>query len=145
MLIGIGADHRGYDTKEYLKKFLTDKGHTIKDFGTDSDESCDYPDIACSLAKAQARGEIESGILICGSGIGMSIAANKIKGAYAALCMNEQMAKMSRNHNNANILTFGASILDRETITRIVEVYLSEEFEAGRHERRFNKIVKCEK
>jgi RpiB/LacA/LacB family sugar-phosphate isomerase len=145
VIIGIGADHRGYDIKEYLKTILRDKGHTVQDFGTDSDDSCDYPDIACPLAEAQARGEIDRGILICGSGIGMSIAANKIKGAYAALCMNEEMAKMSRNHNNANILTFGASILDRETITRIVEVYLSEEFEAGRHKRRFNKIVECEK
>lgn len=145
MIIGIGADHRGYNTKEYLKKVLTEMGHTVKDFGTDSSESCDYPDIACPLSKAQVKGETNRGILICGSGIGMSIAANKIKGAYAALCMNEEMAKMSRNHNNANILTFGASILDRETITRIVEIYLSEEFDGGRHERRFNKIVECEK
>lgn len=144
MKIGIGADHRGYKTKEYLKKYLEAKGHKIKDFGTESNVSCDYPDIAFPLALEISRRKVTRGILLCSTGIGMSIAANKVKGAYAALCMNEDMAKMSRLHNNANILTLGASLLSKERITKIVDVWLSEDFEGGRHRRRFNKIKKVE-
>ena len=144
MEIGIGADHRGYKTKEFLKKYLKAKGYKIKDFGTVSNVSCDYPDIAFPLASEVSRRKITRGILLCSTGIGMSIAANKVKGAYAALCMNEDMAKMSRLHNNANILTLGASLLSKERITKIAEVWLSEDFEGGRHMRRFNKIKKVE-
>lgn len=144
MKIGIGADHRGYKTKEFLKKYLEAKGYKIKDFGTEDNVSCDYPDIAFPLASEISRRKITRGILLCSTGIGMSIAANKVKGAYAALCMNEDMAKMSRLHNNANILTLGASLLSKERITKIVDVWLSQDFEGGRHRRRFNKIKKEE-
>jgi ribose 5-phosphate isomerase B len=142
--IGIGADHRGYKTKEYLKKYLSECGYRVKDFGTDSEESCDYPDVAYPLAKEMSRKKIDRGILICGSGIGMSITANKVRGVYAALCMNEEMARMSRNHNNANIISVGASLLSRIKIRNIVDVWLKEDFEGGRHRRRFNKIKKGE-
>ncbi len=144
MKIGIGADHRGYKTKECLKKYLEAKGYKIKDFGTEGNVSCDYPDIAFPLASEISRRKITRGILLCSTGIGMSIAANKVKGAYAALCMNEDMAKMSRLHNNANILALGASLLSKERITKIVDVWLSQDFEGGRHRRRFNKIKKEE-
>ncbi|MCK4576764.1 ribose 5-phosphate isomerase B [candidate division WOR-3 bacterium] len=140
MKIGIGADHRGYKIKKFLIKYLKGKGYSIKDFGTDSDSPCDYPDIAFPLALEVSRKKIKRGILICGSGIGMTIAANKVNGAYAALCMNEKMARMSRNHNNSNILSLGSSILCKERIKKIVDVWLSEGFDGGRHRRRFNKI-----
>ncbi|TES90468.1 MAG: ribose 5-phosphate isomerase B [Candidatus Cloacimonadota bacterium] len=145
MKIGIGADHRGFKTKEFLKVYLMKEGFRIKDFGTDNDVSVDYPDIAYPLALEVSNHRLTRGILICGSGIGMCITANKVKGAYAALCMNEKMARMARNHNNANILTLGASLLSKSKIKRIVDIWLSEGFEGGRHRRRFNKLKKGEK
>lgn len=144
MKIGIGADHRGYKTKEFLKKYLKARGYGIKDFGTESEESCDYPDIAFPLASAVSKRRIARGILICSTGIGMSITANKVKGAYAALCMNADMAKLSRKHNNANILALGETFLSKALIKKIVDAWLSEGFEGGRHRRRFNKIKKGE-
>lgn len=144
MKIGIGADHRGFKTKEFLKQYLEEKGYKVKDFGTDSRESCDYPDIAFPLAKEVAAKKLKTGILVCGSGIGMSIAANKVKGAYAALCMSRKMAKMARNHNNANIITFGASLLSKKCIKGIIDVWLKEDFDGGRHRRRYTKIKKSE-
>jgi RpiB/LacA/LacB family sugar-phosphate isomerase len=142
--IGIGADHRGFKAKEFLKRYLTEQGYRVKDFGTDSEESSDYPDVAYPLALQVSRKKIDRGILICGSGIGMSIAANKVKGAYAALCFSEEMARMSRNHNNANILSLGASFLSKKKMKKIIEVWLAEDFEGGRHRRRFNKVKKGE-
>ncbi len=144
MKIGIGADHRGFKAKEALKQHLLDKGHTVRDFGTESDEAFDYPDAAFPLARAVSKGAIGRGILICGSGIGMSIAANKVPGAYAALCVNAEMAKMARNHNNANILTFGATFLSIGKMKNVVDVWLSQRFEGGRHRRRVNKIKREE-
>jgi ribose 5-phosphate isomerase B len=138
--IGIGADHRGYEAKQELVQFLKDKGHSVRDFGTESTNAFDYPDIAFPLAQSVSDGIVRRGILICGSGIGMSIAANKVKGAYAALCTNVKMAKMASNHNNANILSLGASFTSTRKMKEIVDAWLSERFEGGRHRRRFNKI-----
>ena len=140
MKIGIGADHRGYQDKEKLKVHLEKNGYSVSDFGTQSSDSCDYPDVAFPLAKAVSNGKIKMGILICGSGIGMSIAANKVTGAYAALCMNAEMARMARNHNNSNILSLAAAFLGIGDMKKIVDVWLSERFEGGRHRRRFEKI-----
>ena len=145
MKIGIVSDHRGYRTKEVIKRHLEENGFRIKDFGTESEESCDYPDIAFNLASEVARRKISKGILFCSTGIGMSISANKVRGAYAALCMNEKMARLSRNHNNANILVLGASLVSKKVIEKIVDVWLIEKFEGGRHRRRYNKIRKEEK
>ncbi len=145
MRIGIGADHRGYGAKELLKHYLRAQGHSVRDFGTESSDACDYPDVAFPLARAISGGKIRRGILICGSGIGMSIAANKVPGAYGALCMNVEMAKMARNHNNANILSLGAVFTNSKKMKEIVDVWLAERFEGGRHRRRFNKIKREER
>lgn len=145
MKIGIGADHRGYGAKELLKHYLREQGHSVRDFGTESSDACDYPDVAFPLARAVSGGKISRGILICGSGIGMSIAANKVPGAYGALCMNAPMAKMARNHNNANILSLGATFTSTKKMKEIVDVWLGERFEGGRHRRRFNKIKREER
>lgn len=144
MKIGIGADHRGFESKELLIAHLEKMGFSVLDFGTQSSDSCDYPDVAFPLAKAVSKGKLKRGILICGSGIGMSIAANKVRGAYAALCMNAKMAKMARNHNNSNIISLGASFLGINDMKKIVDIWLSEPFEGGRHRRRFSKIKKGE-
>ncbi|OQX55391.1 MAG: ribose 5-phosphate isomerase B [Candidatus Cloacimonas sp. 4484_209] len=144
MKIGIGADHRGFKKKEFIKKILFDKGYDVKDFGTDNEESCDYPDIAFSLANEVATGRVEKGILICNTGIGMSITANKVKGVYAALCCNEDMASAARRHNNSNVLALGASLVSDKEAEKIVLTWLKGEFEGGRHRRRFEKIRKRE-
>ncbi len=140
MKIAIASDHAGFKVKEKLKKFLTRMGYEIKDFGTFSEESCDYPDFAIKVAEAVVNRKAENGILICGTGIGMSIAANKVKGIRAAVCWNEETAKLSRKHNNANILCLGARMLNIDEIERIVKAWLSTNFEGGRHEKRISKI-----
>ena len=140
MKIAIGADHRGFRAKEHLKKFLQGLGHAAKDFGTFSEDSVDYPDYAEKVARAVAGGEYERGILICDSGIGVCIAANKIPNIRAALCWNEETARMSRAHNDANILCLAASFTSEELMEKIVKVWLSTSFEGGRHARRVNKI-----
>jgi RpiB/LacA/LacB family sugar-phosphate isomerase len=142
--IGIGADHRGYRAKEALKRHLKENGYSVLDFGTKKPDAFDYPDAAFPLAKAVSDGNIKRGILICGSGIGMSIAANKVRGAYAALCTNVAMARMARNHNNANILSLGAMFMTSRKMKNIVDAWLEERFEGGRHRRRFNKIKREE-
>uniref|UniRef100_A0A7V3ZV06 Ribose 5-phosphate isomerase B n=1 Tax=candidate division WOR-3 bacterium TaxID=2052148 RepID=A0A7V3ZV06_UNCW3 len=144
MKIGIGADHRGFFLKEELKKFLEKNNFQVKDFGTFSDESFDYPDVAFPLGEAVKKRKIAKGILICGSGLGMSIAANKIKGIRAALCLNKEMAKMARNHNDANILVLAANFTPLKKAKEIVATFLKEKFEGGRHLRRINKIKKYE-
>jgi len=142
--IGIGADHRGYQTKEYLSKYLEKSGHKVLDFGTNSESSCDYPDIAFAVAWSVAKKKMKKGILICNTGIGMSIVANKVKGVYASLCCNKNMAIASRKHNNANVLALGASLLGKSKMKSIVDAWLSTEFEGGRHMRRYRKIRKEE-
>jgi ribose 5-phosphate isomerase B len=140
MKIALGADHKGYQYKEKVKKFLQGKGYEIKDFGTFSEESVDYPDFGFKVAKAVSNGDAERGILFCWSGIGMCISANKIKGVRAALCLNEEMAKLSREHNDSNVLSLSAKFIPEEKLLKIVEVWLNTPFEGGRHQRRLDKI-----
>jgi len=143
--IAIGSDHAGFDYKEIVKKHLQEKGFEVIDKGTFSKESVDYPVYGEAVGRAVAEGEADRGIVICGTGIGISIAANKVKGVRAALCTNEYMARMSRKHNNANVLSFGARVLGIDVALGIVDVFLSTDFEGGRHERRVNLIMDIEK
>lgn len=145
MQIAIGSDHGGYQLKEEIKHYLDKKGVGVKDFGTYSTESCDYPDIAKAVGKAVAGEEYDKGILVCGTGIGISIAANKIPGVRAALCHDVFSAKASREHNNANILALGERVIGRGLALEIVQAWLEAEFAGGRHERRVNKIMEIEK
>lgn len=140
MKIAIGSDHRGFAAKEKIKSALASLGHEIHDYGTESQNSCDYPDSAYPTCKAVTNCKAERGILLCGTGIGMSITANKIRGIRAALCHDELTAEMSRRHNDANILCLPADLVGEELTRRIVEVWLKTPFEAGRHERRVRKI-----
>jgi ribose 5-phosphate isomerase B len=140
-MIAIGSDHAGFEYKERLKKLLDEIGKPYQDFGTASPESVDYPDIAHLVSKAVASGKYLQGILICGTGIGMSIVANKHKGIRAAACESPASAKLSREHNDANILCFGARIISWETATEIVKMFLSTPFSGGeRHMCRIEKI-----
>lgn len=142
-MIAIGSDHAGYTSKEKLKEYF-ESNITYKDFGTESEESCDYPLIAEKVANSVSSGECEKGILICGSGIGMSIVANKVKGIRAALCGNVELAKLSRMHNNANVLCLGARMTDFEEIKKIIKVFLETPFEGGRHQKRVDQISELE-
>lgn len=141
MRIAIGADHRGYQTKEKIKVMLSSKGFEVRDYGTECPTSCDYPDAAYPTCKSVTSGECEFGILLCGSGIGMSISANKVRGIRAALCHDELTAEMSRRHNDANVLCLPADLIGEELTRRIVDVWLRTSFEGGRHERRVKKIT----
>lgn len=139
--IHIGSDHAGFELKSLLSKSLKNLGFNILDHGTHNTESCDYPLIAQELCKA-VESDKSSGILICGTGIGMSIAANRFKGIRAALCMAELQARLARRHNNANILCLGARIIGSELALAIVMAFLESDFEGGRHERRINELNK---
>lgn len=140
MKIAIGCDHRGFGMKERMVKVLCENGFQVEDFGIYSDEPCDYPDIAFPVAEAVSKGEYDRGILICSTGLGMSIAANKVRGAYCALCLNPSMATISRNHNNSNILSLGSSLMNGDASLEIARAWLGAEFEGERHLRRFEKI-----
>jgi len=144
MKIAIGSDHAGYELKENLKKFLCLE-HDILDVGTSSTESTDYPDFAQKVTELLIKKDVDFGILICGTGIGMSITANKFKGIYAALCYDTNTASLARRHNNANVLCLGGRTTKVNDAIEIVKAFLSNEFEGGRHERRFNKIKDIEK
>lgn len=144
MKVAIGSDHRGFTAKEKIKSMLATKGYEVVDLGTDSPSSFDYPDAAYPTCKAVVSGQAERGILLCGSGIGMSITANKVRGVRAALCHDELTAEMSRRHNDANVLCLPADLIGEELIRRIVEVWLKSPFESGRHERRIKKIGELE-
>jgi ribose-5-phosphate isomerase (EC 5.3.1.6) len=144
MKIAIGSDHAGFRLKEKIKEFLLSKGYEVLDFGTNSTELTHYPIFAKEVARAVQRKEADFGILICGSGIGMSITANKFKGIRAALCLNEYMARMSRRHNNANVLCLGDRVLGEDLALSIVSAWLSEEFEGGRHQKRLELIQEIE-
>ncbi len=135
-MIAIGCDHGGYELKQEVMKLLEEKGFEYKDFGTYSTESCDYPVYGEAVARAVAGGECEKGIIICGTGIGISMAANKVKGIRAALCGDCYSAEYTRRHNDANILAMGARTLGSGLALKIVETFLSTEFEGGRHARR---------
>jgi len=143
--IAIGSDHRGYQAKEKIKTMLKSMGHTVLDFGTDSEASCDYPDAAYPTCQALIDGQADKGILLCGTGIGMCISANKVCGIRAALCHDEVTAEMSRRHNNANVLCLPADLIGDEMMRRVVDVWLRTGFEGGRHERRVRKIEAFEK
>jgi ribose 5-phosphate isomerase B len=140
MRIAIGSDHRGFALKEALKELLGELGHEWVDFGSQGEDPVDYPDIAKPVAEAVAAGEYQRGILMCGNGVGMSIAANKVKGVRAALCQNGFTARLARRHNDVNILCLGAWCIGRGLAEEIVRVFLSEDFEGGRHARRLEKI-----
>jgi ribose 5-phosphate isomerase B len=143
-MIALASDHGGYGLKQHLIQYLTAKGIPCKDFGCDSTDSCDYPDFGAAAARAVASGECEKGIVICTTGIGISIAANKIKGIRCALCSEPLSAEMTRRHNNANMLAMGAGMTGPNLAERIVDVFLSTEFEGGRHQRRVDKIAALE-
>ncbi len=140
MKIAIGADHGGFSLKEAIKDFLSREGYEVIDLGTYSEESVDYPDFGYKVAVAVANGEAEKGIIMCGTGIGISISANKVKGVRAALVTNEYMAEMAAKHNDANILAMGGRVITPEIGKRLIKVWLSNSFEGGRHQRRVNKI-----
>ena len=144
MKIAIGSDHRGYEVKRRIVSVLQRMGHEIVDFGPQSNESVDYPDYAIPLAAAVAERQVDRGILVCGTGIGMCIAANKVHGVRAAPCHDSITAEMSRRHNDANILCVSADLLGDELIDRMVKIWLETEFEGGRHARRVEKIAKIE-
>lgn len=145
MKIFIGADHRGFQLKKEIIDLLTRSGHKVEDVGSYDEESCDYPPISCKVASAVAKSRNARGILVCNTGIGHSIAANKIPGAFAALCYNKEAAALSRQHNNSNVLVIGAKFVSNQEIRDIITVWLETEFEGGRHLRRFKQIKEIEK
>jgi len=145
MKIAIGSDHGGYNLKETVKKHLAEKGIEFNDMGTYSTESCDYADYAAKTAIAVTSGEYDKGILICGTGIGISITANKVKGIRAALCGDTFSARMSREHNDANILCMGERVIGAGLAVDIVDTWLNAEFTGGRHTNRVQKIIDFEK
>ena len=144
MKISIACDHGGYDLKEDLKAWLTEKGHEMVDFGCQGHDSCDYADFCEPAARAVADGTCERGIVICTTGIGASITANKVKGVRCALCSEPWSAEMTRRHNNANVLGLGAGAVGPLMARQIVEAFLKFEFEGGRHQRRIDKIAAVE-
>ena len=143
MRIAIGGDHRGLGLRQFIMKLITEAGHSYEDFGCYTTDSVDYPDIAKKLAEAVAKGDFEQGILICDTGIGMCIAANKVRGIRAALCHDAFCARRARQHNDANILCLAAEE-GQDSVPEIVKAYLTSEFEGGRHLRRLNKIKDME-
>lgn len=144
-MIVIGSDHGGYELKKHIIKYLEDNNIQYNDIGCYSEESVDYPDIAQKLCAEITAGNAERGILICGTGIGISIAANKIDGIRAAVCSDEYSARMCRRHNNANVLCMGGRVVGSELAISIADVYLNEKFEGGRHQKRIDKIHALEK
>ncbi len=143
-MIALGCDHAGFSLKEAVAKHLAAKGIAYQDLGTFSEESVDYPDYGFAVAQAVASGACEKGILICGTGIGIGIAANKVPGIRAALCNDLFSAQASREHNDANVLTMGARIIDEPLALQIVDRWLATEFAGGRHQRRIDKITAIE-
>jgi ribose 5-phosphate isomerase B len=144
MRIAIGADHAGFELKQKVRDHLAQKGYEVQDEGTASTESVDYPDFARTVGEDVAAHRADRGILVCGSGIGMAIAANKVPGIRAANVSSEYEAQMSREHNDANVLTIGARILDEATALKIVDTWLATEFAGGRHQKRVDKISQIE-
>ena len=144
MKIAIGADHAGFEGKEKIKKTLDELGVEYEDVGTFSDDSVDYPDFSRKVGEKVSNGEAEKGILVCGSGIGVAIAANKISGIRAAQAWNEETARLSRRHNDANVLTIGARVIPETEIPKIVAAWLETDFEGGRHAGRIEKMMNLE-
>ncbi|MCR5457205.1 MAG: ribose 5-phosphate isomerase B [Clostridiales bacterium] len=138
--IAIASDHAGFEYKSAITDYLKKRGYEVIDFGTDSDKSVDYPVYAKKLCSAILSGQCEKGVLLCGTGIGMSMAANRFNGIRAALCPIPEYAKLAREHNNANVLCLGSRFIDINTTLRILDVFLDSEFQGGRHENRVNQI-----
>lgn len=144
-MIAIGCDHGAFNLKNAVKKFLEERGLEVKDFGIYEEGRVDYPDIAEVVCKSIVSGECEKGILLCGTGIGISIAANKIKGIRAAVCNEVYCAKMAKCHNNANVITLGGRVVGEDVALEIVSAWLDSEFMGGRHQERIDKITNLEK
>ncbi len=144
MKIAIGCDHGGFELKEAVRGYLESQSIAYEDFGTFSTESVDYAPIAARAARSVAEGKADFGILICSTGLGISMAANKVKGIRAAVCTNEFCAEMTRRHNNANILCMGGKVVDKETALKLVDIFLNTGFDGGRHQRRIDQIAKIE-
>ena len=144
MQIAVGSDHRGFELKQIIIKLLSDMGYSSTDMGCYDDSTVDYPDVAAKVAKSVASGKADQGILICGTGIGMSITANKISGIRAALCANNISASMARQHNDANILCMGSTIIRKRLAQEITRTFISSQFDGGRHTRRVDKIATIE-
>ncbi len=144
MKIAIGNDHAAVELKNHIVKYLEDKGYEMVNLGTDTNESCDYAVYGKKVADAIVSGECDLGILICGTGIGISLAANKVKGIRAAVCSEPYSARLTRQHNNANIIAFGARVVDEKTAETIVDEFLNAEFEGGRHQKRIDQITAIE-
>lgn len=140
MRIAIGNDHAGVNEKNDIEEYLNGLGHIVTNFGTDKSDSVDYPDYAVLVAKSVSTGDNDLGIIICGSGNGVSIAANKVRGVRAALCYNEETAILARQHNNANVMTYGARFIDLATAKKMIHNFINTEFEGGRHQNRVSKI-----
>ncbi len=145
MRIAVGGDHRGFEIRGKVLELLRRLGHEVEDYGAFSAEPCDYPDVAAKVACRVGRGEVDRGILICGTGLGMCIAANKHPGVRAAPCHDDLTAEMSRRHNDLNVLCLSADLLGEKLIDRMIEIWLATPFEGGRHARRVQKIVDLEK
>ena len=145
MKIAIGADHAGFSLKEQLRLKLAGEGYEVVDFGTDSPESCDYPDFAQSVGRDVAQGRSDRGILVCSTGIGMAMAANKVDGVRAAPAESADEVTFTRRHNDANVLTLGAKYLDAQRAMELIDIFLKTEFAGGRHARRVAKIAQMEK
>ena len=145
MRIAIGTDHRGFALRSKIVDLVRQMGHEAIDVGTFSPDPVDYPDIAADVARRVGRGEVERGILVCGTGLGMCIAANKLHGVRAAACHDDITAEMSRRHNDANVLCLSGDLLGERLIDRMIEIWLSTPFEGGRHARRVDKITELEK
>lgn len=145
MKVIIGADHGGYELKNHISKWLKDNQYEIKDIGVFTSESVDYPDIAYQVASEVAKGNFERGILVCGSGVGVSIAANKVNGIRAVLCHDPVMARLSREHNDCNVITMGGRFIAKEMAFEILDIWFNSEFTNGRHKQRIEKISEIEK
>ena len=140
MRIAVASDHAGFEMKQSLAEYLAELGHEVVDLGTNGPESVDYPDFGKALGEAIADGSVERGLAVCGTGIGISIAVNRIPGARAALCTDGLMAKLTRLHNNANVLALGARLIGIETAKDCIDQFLNTEYEGGRHDRRVEKL-----
>ena len=145
MKIGIGNDHAAVDMKNEIKAYLEEKGHEVVNFGTDTSESCNYPEYGEKVGVAVAGGDVYLGVLICGTGVGISMAANKVEGVRAVVCSEPYSAKLSREHNNSNILAFGARVIGVEMAKMIVDAWLDAEFMGGKHGKRVDMIMDIEK
>lgn len=144
MKISVGTDHRGLEQKRMVKEIAERLGHTVVDHGAHSTESCDYPDIARLVGHSVAKSDTDLGVLICGTGIGMSIAANKVRGIRAAVCNSNDQARLSRQHNDANVLCIPGDTFEQSAVDELLTIWLTTEFEGGRHARRVDKVKAME-